>query len=249
MPRGRPGSTQRVQPKDNDQRRSAPETLPRGASTTESTDRSPVGVSGGVGRRRVVRALAAPLVSVIIYFAVRPTAGSDAAALAIAGVIPAAYAIAVVAVRRRVDPWAVLTAASFAVGCVVSLLAGGNSLPLKLHEAAVTFALGILLLVAVLARRPLPVGRLLKVPDAGRAVDATLSVMVGSFLVLHALLHLALALVLSTGGYLTAGRVISWATLGVGALCLYAYLRRLRQAQAEGHIDPGPSTASPPNGP
>jgi hypothetical protein len=48
------------------------------------------------------------------------------------------------------------------------------------------------LLVAVLVRRPLPVGRVLKVPHTTRAVDAALGVMVGGFLVLHALLHLAL---------------------------------------------------------
>ena len=66
-------------------------------------------------------------------------------------------------------------------------------------------------------------------PDADRATDASLSVMVGSFLVLHALLHLALAVTLSTAAYLTAGRVVSWVTLGAGAFCLYAYLRRLRR--------------------
>ncbi len=181
--------------------------------------------------------LAAPLVSVVVYFAVRPAVGSDAAALAVAGVIPAAYAITAVVIRRRVELWAVLTAASFAVGCVASLLAGGSSLPLKLHEAAVTFVLGIVLLVAVLARRPLPVSRALKVPHAERSIDATLSVMVGSFLLLHALLHLALALILSTGAYLTAGRVVSWATLGIGALCLWVYLRRLRRDQAKAHSE------------
>lgn len=45
--------------------------------------------------------MAAPLVSMVVYFAVRPAAGSDAAALALAGVIPAAYAIAAVVIRRR----------------------------------------------------------------------------------------------------------------------------------------------------
>jgi len=62
--------------------------------------------------------------------------------------------------------------------------------------------------------------------------------MVSSFLVLHALLHLALALTLSTGAYLTARRVVSWATLGVGALCLYGFLSRLRRHQAETHANP-----------
>lgn len=216
---------------------SVPPALPDIAAATESGGSSPGSQAGRAGRRRVLQMLAAPLVSVVVYFAVRPAVGSDAAALAVAGAGPAAYAIAAVVIRRRVDLVAVLTAASFAVGCVASLLAGGSSLPLKLHEAAVTFVLGIVLLVAVLARRPLPVSRALKVAHAERTTDATLSVIVGSFLILHALLHLALALILSTGAYLTLGRVVSWATLGIGALCLWAYLRRLRRDQAGAHSD------------
>jgi len=177
--------------------------------------------------------LAVSAVPVIAYFAVRPSVGSDAAGLAIAGAVPAAYTIFAGLVRRRVELWAAATAVGFALGCLASLLAGGSSLPLKLHEAAVTFLLGVVLLGAALARHPLPVGRMLKVPHASRAVDASLSVLAGGFLVLHALLHLALALTLSTSAYLTAGRVVSWATLALGALCLYGYLRRLRKEQAK----------------
>jgi hypothetical protein len=177
--------------------------------------------------------LVAPAVPVIAYFAVRPTVGSDAAGLAIAGAVPAVYTIVAVLVRRRVELWAAATAVGFALGCLASLLADGSSLPLKLHEAALTFLLGVVLLATALARHPLPIGRVLKVPHASRSVDTSLSVMAGGFLTLHALLHLALALTLSTSAYLTAGRVVSWATLAVGALCLYGYLRRLRKDQAE----------------
>lgn len=170
--------------------------------------------------------------TVIAYFAVRPSVGSDAVGLAIAGALPAAYTIVAVLVRRRVELWAAATTVGFACGCLASLLAGGSSLPLKLHEAAVTFLLGVVLLGTALARHPLPVGRVLNVPHASRAVDASLSVMAGGFLVLHALMHVALALTLSTSAYLTAGRAVSWATLAVGALCLYGYLRRLRKDKA-----------------
>lgn len=185
-----------------------------------------------MNRPAALRGLATPLVSVAVYFAVRPAVGSDGAALAIAGAIPAAYAIALVVVRRRLEPWAVLTAVSFALACVASLLAGGSTLPLKLHEAAVTFVVGVVLLVAVLAGRPVPVGRLLRVPHADGTINATLGVLVGGFLVLHALLHLALALILPTAAYLTAGRVVSLGTLVVGGLCLRAYLRAYLRRQA-----------------
>ena len=68
------------------------------------------------------------------------------------------YAIILALLRRRVDRIAVLAAIGYALGCLWSLLLGGNSLPLKLHEAFITFVIGVVLLVAVVIRRPLPVG-------------------------------------------------------------------------------------------
>jgi hypothetical protein len=201
----------------------------RSGASAPSTTSATAPVGGISPRRRMARFLVVPAVSLLAYFAVRPHVPSDAAALAMAGAFPAAWTIALVLARRRIDRWTALTSAGFALGCVASLLAGGNSLPLKLHEAAVTFVVGVVLLGAVLIRRPLPLGRILKVPDAGRRLDATLNAMVGGFLVLHALLHLALALTLPTATYLVAGRVVNWAAIGAGALCLYSYLRRARQ--------------------
>lgn len=203
---------------------------------TDSAARAPGVDDPGVVRRRgqtgywrAARLVALVAVPLIVYFLVRPSVASDAAGLAIAGAVAVSYTIALMLIRRRVDLWAVLTSVGFAIGGVASVLADGNTLPLKLHEAAVTFVLGVILLCAVLARRPLPVGRVLKVCHADRYLDMTLSVMIGSFLVLHALLHLGLALTLSTDSYLTLGRVVGWSTLGVAAACLYGYLRRLRR--------------------
>ena len=53
--------------------------------------------------------------------------------------------------------------------------------------------------------------------------------MIGGFLVLHALLHLALAVSLSTSSYVVASQVVEWGTLAIGALGLSAYLRHLRE--------------------
>jgi hypothetical protein len=99
---------------------------------------------------------------------------------------------------------------------------------LKLHEAGITFVLGLVLLVAALIRRPIPLQRVLKAP----ADDAALGALIGVFLVLHALLHLALAIVLPTSTYVVAGRLINWGTLAVGAVLLWTYLRRLRTSSA-----------------
>jgi intracellular septation protein A len=188
--------------------------------------------SHATARRSALRSLAVPAVSTAVYFVVRPFVDSDAGALAVAGAVPAAYTIAIAVLARRVALMAVLSSIAFALGCLISLLADGSSLPLKLNEAAVTFVLGLLLLGAVLVGRPLAIGRTLKVPHADPRLDANLSVVVGAFLVLHALLHVMLAVTLSTATFVTVGRAMSWGTIGVGAVGLYAYLRRVRRRAA-----------------
>ncbi len=79
-------------------------------------------VTGMTRRRQAARLVAVAAVPLIAYFAVRPVVGSDAAGLAIAGAVPAAWTIALVLRRRRVDQWAVLASAGYALGCVASLL-------------------------------------------------------------------------------------------------------------------------------
>jgi hypothetical protein len=181
-------------------------------------------------QRQAARGLLAPLASIAVYFAARPLTHSDSAALAVAGAVPAAYSIVAAVLWRRIEPFAVLSAAGFALACVVSLLAGGSALPLKLHEAALMFALGIALLAAALMHRPIPIGRLLKAPHGRRSTDETLGVLIGAFLVLHALLQLTMALTMSTTTYLTVGRVIAWAVLAGGAVSLWTCLRHLRRS-------------------
>jgi hypothetical protein len=162
------------------------------------------------------------------YFVVRPAVDSDAVALAVAGALPLAYQLMLILIARRVDPWALVSGLGLVLACAISALTGGSSLPLKLHEAAITFLAGVGLLAAALLHRPAPLGKLLRVPDADRRLDASLSVLVGGFLVLHALLHLVLALLLPTSTYVVAGKIVNWATIAVGAAALWTYLRRLR---------------------
>jgi hypothetical protein len=190
-------------------------------------------------RPQSVRLLLVSAAGPVAYFAVRPFVGSDTAALAIAGTVPAAYTIALALVRRRMDPWGLLNAVGYALACAVSLLAGGSSLPLKLPEASAAFLAGMILLGTVLARRPLPVARLLKVPHADQHLDTALSAMTGAFLVLHALLTLTLALTLPTATYMVVGRAVNWATIAAGALSLYGYVLRLRRLGPAGPAGPG----------
>ena len=101
-------------------------------------------------------------------------------------------------------------------GCLGPLLLGDSSRPPKLHEAVITFTVGTVLVVAVLVRRPIPLGRFFRLPTNN--LDTSIGVMIGGSLVLHALVHVALAITLSTTRYLVTSRVINWATLTVGAL-------------------------------
>jgi hypothetical protein len=165
------------------------------------------------------------------YALARPLVSSDTPALAIAAAVPILYSIVLALLRRRMELFAVLSAVGFSLACLISVLTGDSSLPLKLHEALITFTVGLGLLIAVLIRRPLPVARLLRVRSPDPQLDSSLGALIGGFLVLHALLHLALAVSLSTGAYLIAGRAINVGTIAVGALALSAYLRRTRAAR------------------
>jgi uncharacterized membrane protein len=160
---------------------------------------------------------------VVVYALLRPVVSTDALALAIAAAIPILYSVVLALARRRVDPFAGISAVGFSVACLVSVLTGDSSLPLKLHEAFVTFGVGVVLVLAALIRRPLPIGRLLR---TDHRLDGSLGSVVGGFLILHALLHFALAVSLSTGSYLVAGRAVSWGTIALGVLALAAFRRR-----------------------
>lgn len=175
--------------------------------------------------RRSVLVLLAP---VAVYAIVRPMVSSDAVGLGIAGALPILYSIVLAIGRRRIDYLVLLSAVGFSLACVVSLLAGGSSLPLKLNEAMISFVIGMVLLIATLIRRPIALGQLLRIPSPTKQIEGSLGAMIGGFLVLHALLHLMLAVSLSTSSYLVLSRVIDWGTLAVGFLAFRAYVRRAR---------------------
>ena len=175
-------------------------------------------------RRRALPFLVGPLV---VYAVVRPIVPSSTLALGIAGAIPVLYSIFLAVVRRRIDIFALLSGVGFSVACLVSALTGGNSLPLKVDEAVITFGIGLALLIAALIRRPIPISRLLRVPTPTKQLDAPLGVSVGGFLILHALIHIALAVSLSTSSYVAASRVVDWGTIALGVLGLSAYRRHV----------------------
>lgn len=189
-----------------------------------------------MARPKLIASLVVNVVApALVYLLVRPSVSSDSAGLAIAGAIPVIFIVVTLLWQRRVDFLALLATVGFAIGCLASVLLGGNLLPLELHDAVVTFSVGVVLLCAVLIRRPIPLGKLFRVPDPRRQLDASLGAMVGGFLVLHALLRLTLALTLPTSTFVVTSRAVGWGTIALGAFCLRAYLnpRRRRRSVRE----------------
>jgi hypothetical protein len=202
-------------------------------SHAEHPDRPVSSVPGVAISRQKLRRLALVLLAPLaVYAIVRPLVATDALGLGIAGAIPILYSIVLSIRLRSIDYLVLLSAVGFSIACVVSLLAGGSSLPLKLSEATITFVIGIVLLIATLIRRPIALAHLLRIPSPTKQIDGSLGAMIGGFLVLHALLHLTLAVSLSPSSYLVLSRVIDWGTLALGFLALRAYVRRARARSA-----------------
>lgn len=179
--------------------------------------------------RRSMRRRALPLLvgPVLVYAVVRPLVSSSTLALGIAGAIPVLYSIVLAVVRRRIDLFALVSGVGFSVACLVSVLSGGSSLPMKVDEAVITFGIGLVLLTAAAIRRPIPMAKLLRIPTPTKKIDGPLGVAVGGFLVLHALVHIALAVSLSTSSYVVTSRVVDWGTIALAVFGIAAYRRHV----------------------
>jgi hypothetical protein len=130
---------------------------------------------------------------------------NDATALAIAGAIPIAWTLARLAWQRRLDPIGAVSALSFGVALLVSLVLGGNALVLKLHEAPLTGAFGLVCLISVAVRRPLlpAVLRLFGRTNQTTIRQATTATLVvGATLLIDALTRVMLAVTLPTSVFL-----------------------------------------------
>jgi hypothetical protein len=175
--------------------------------------------------RRAAIAFGSP---VVVFALIRPYLASEALSLGIAGSIPVLYALFIAFTETRVDPLAFLSAAGFVLACGLSAATGGGSLPLKLHEAFITGGIGLVLITAAALGRPLPLAHRLKITNETPQMDGVLSAIMGLFLLLHALLHLVLAVSLPTRDYLVVSRAVSWGTIGLGVLALSIFVRHAR---------------------
>lgn len=180
------------------------------------------------------------IVPVATYVVLAATLHSDLVALAVTEAIPIAWILAIGLRQGRVDPLAVAVAVVLAIAVLVSLAAGGSTLPLKLRRAVLTGSFGIACLVSVAARRPLlPIAmrslargwpraeRLVNLfGGTGRRESAVLTLIVGVTLLADAVAQVTLALTLSTAAFLGASRLARIAIVVGGLTVCGIYLRR-----------------------
>jgi hypothetical protein len=166
------------------------------------------------------------LVPLGVYYGVRKHVHSDAEALIIAGLFPAAWILLQFIRQRRIDPIGAVVLFGFAAGVITSTLLGGNAYVLKARDSAFTAIFGLTCLVSVFFKRPVIfyVGRFLSAgadPARVAAYDALhelptgqrtfrlLTLVWGLGLLGEATARLILAAFLSTGVFLAVSPIIS----------------------------------------
>jgi hypothetical protein len=212
---------------------------------------------------RALAGLASLVISFIVpllsYDLIRPHVGSSAMALALAGAIPVAYTLAILAATRRLNPVGVVGAVSFGIGVLVSWASGGSPLAIELQDPALFGALGIAFLTSVAIGRPLhPV--ILRMLGRGnprytdiasraeRRTSMVITTVLGLTLLAHAAAIAVLALTQSTSTFVALQHPVGLPifALGVGGLFFYRSRLQARQraaAAARGHQPGGDQAA------
>jgi hypothetical protein len=204
--------------------------------------RSPSGQAG----RRALAGLTGLVISFILpllsYDLIRPHVGSSAMALALAGAIPVAYTLAILVVRRRLNPIGVIGVISFGIGVLVSWASGGSTLALELQDPALFGAIGIAFLVSVAIGRPLHpvILRLLGRSDprysdiarrAQRKTSMVITAILGVTLLAHSVAVAVLALTQPVSTFVALQHPVGLPIFGLGIASVLLYRNRLQARQ------------------
>jgi hypothetical protein len=193
------------------------------------------------------------VVPLAVYYLVRQHVGSDATALIIAGIFPAAWVIIQFIRKRVVDPIGAVVLLGFATGVTASMLLGGNAYVLKVKDSAFTALFGLGCLVSIfVAKRPAMfyVGRFLSTGnDPERVVaynelhdlphgERTFRILTGVWgagLLLEASSRLILAAFVPTGIFLAISPVITAVCVGGMFAFTVRYAKRAQRLGAGPH--------------
>jgi hypothetical protein len=193
------------------------------------------------------------VVPLAVYYLVRQHVGSDATALIIAGIFPAAWVIIQFIRKRVVDPIGAVVLLGFATGVTASVLLGGNAYVLKVKDSAFTALFGLGCLVSIfVAKRPAMfyVGRFLSTGnDPERVVaynelhdlphgERTFRILTGVWgagLLLEASSRLILAAFVPTGIFLAISPVITAVCVGGMFAFTVRYAKRAQRLGAGPH--------------
>ena len=195
------------------------------------------------------------MLPIAAYLVLRQVLHSDGYALGISEILVLGWTLAV-GRRRGLNPVVVATAVILAIALVLTVLAGGSALPLKLRRGAITGPLGLACLISVAVGRPLlPVlldlgsqsgparfaARLGRVRASLSDAAATgLTAIVGLTLLADAVVQVTLAFTISTTVFVAITGLVRLALAAVGLVACFVYIRTQRPAP----LEPGSSAPS-----
>jgi hypothetical protein len=167
-----------------------------------------------------VSVLLSTVLPLVFYQRVRHLVGSQVTVLMIATAIPLAWTAGKLAVRRRLDPIGLLSAAGFAIGLLM-LEVTGSAFAFKIHDAVLSGAIGAVCLASMAIRRPLFEPLLPKsrpwIPGMARRTAANwVTGIWGAVLVTDAAVIILLAATLPTGTFLAVHGPVGLAFIALG---------------------------------
>ena len=164
--------------------------------------------------------------------------------------VPSTWLVIVGIARRRIDPIAVLSAATVLIALAAYAITGGDPVAIKLRRGAVTGTIGVAALASVALGRPLLVvvaenvaklnsdrpeiaARLAE--PCRRRVCTMLTAIIGATFAIDGATQIVLALTVPTGMFIADSTGARIAVLGIGLVITVRYLRNQKK-----RLDRGP---------
>jgi hypothetical protein len=213
----------------------------------------PTGRAALAGLASVAVNLAAP---VLAYHLIRPHVASSALALALAGVIPVAYTLAVLVVRRKLSALGVVSVALFAIGVLIYWATGGSTLATELQDPVEFGLVGVICMVSIIVGHPLHQvilramgrsnARYTQTADRAAASGSSTvaTAIIGLAFLGHAIAVAILALTQTPSTFVALQNPVGLPFLGLGVLGLFIHGSRQQARQRQLTLSAAASPAS-----